>query len=330
MKEIKVVVTMDCEPKKSAAHPEATGPGEWPLGQRAVEGYAAIARRYGLPVTFFVHPETAVEQAAVYRRLRDDGACLGLHMHAWKFALSYHNGQRYMAHYGGLTEAQQRGLLGEAGALWQSAFGEWPAYFRPGTFSANDSMFKVLADMGFRGGSCSVPGRVMPELQAIWSGALPDAHRAHACLRQLAGTLDFVNMPLSVDFSRSLKTAKGWAIHPDLRPDIDWQTQYGLSYADIADSIVGQIIQRSPRVPVINLVSHNHFDYREANDPAALRLVQSLDAVQNACRSAGVHMVGATLQQVVDEMLALPVEIDTPVFEGNVMDKKPQQASPAG
>jgi len=329
VKEIKVVVTMDCEPRKSAQHPEATGPAEWSLGQRAVEGYAAIARRYGFPVTLFVHPETAIAQADIYGRLRDDGACLGLHIHAWKFALSYHGGQRYMAHYGGLSEEEQRGLLGEAGALWQSAFGEWPLYFRPGTFSANDSMFRVLVDMGFRGGSCSIPGRAMPEMQAIWTGAQPDVHRAHACFRQIAGTLDFVNMPLAVDLSRSLKTAKGWVIHPDLRPDIDWQKQYGLSYAEIADSMVEQIIQRSPRVPVINLVSHNHFDYSNAADPAALRLVQSLDAIKQACGKAGVDMVGATLKQVVDEMLVLPAELDPPVFEGNVMDKKSRKVSSA-
>ncbi|CAM3525980.1 NodB-like y domain-containing protein [Bordetella sputigena] len=321
MKEVKIVVTMDCEPRKHAAHPEATGPAEWSLGQRAAEGYAAIAGRYGLPVTFFVHPETAIEQAVVYDRLRDQGACLGLHVHAWKFAMSYHGGQRYMSHYGALSDAEQYGVLGEAGALWKQALGEWPLYFRPGTFSANDSIFRILADMGFRGGSCSVPGRVMPEMQAIWAGALPDAHRTHASFRQIAGTMDFVNMPVAVDFSRSLASSKGWAFHPDLRPDTDWAGQYGLSYDAIAESMVAQVIQRAPRVPVINLISHNHYDYCDENDPARIRYEQSLAALHAACAKAGLKPVGATLQQVVDEVLALPVDVAAPVFEGNIMDK---------
>lgn len=328
MKQIYVVVTMDCEPKKQAAHPEATGPADWDLGRRAVEGYASIATRHGLPVTYFIHPETALEQASMFDRLRSQGACLGLHVHAWKYAMAYHGGARYMSHYGALSDEQQYGVLGETAALWRHALGEWPLYFRPGTFSANDSMFRILADMGFRGGSCSVPGRVMPAMQAVWAGAHPDAHRAHAQFRQIPGDLDFVNMPLAVDFSRSLRARNGWSIHPDLRPDIDWHNQYGLTYADIAKSLVSQVIERAPRVPTMSLVSHNHFDFGDEGDPARVRFEQALNALREACDTAGVRMVGATLEQVVNDVLALPLEIDQPVFEGNVVDKAPAPDAP--
>ena len=318
---IKVVVTMDVEPTTATTHPTATGPAEWGLGERAVCGYADIAGELGFPVTYFVHPEAAVAQADVFDRLRSEGACLGLHMHAWKYSMWRHGGGRYMAHYGGLSESEQQAILAESGALWHTALGEWPRYFRPGTFSANDAIFRVLADMGFRGGSCSVPGRMMPEMQAVWVGAEPDPHRTHPEFRMIAGEMDFVNMPMAVDFSIALEGRKGRKLHPDLRPDTDWMGQYGLTYDTIAKNIVSQVVARAPAVPVINIVSHNHFDYRDPNAPATRRLRDSLRALSSAASEANVQLVGATLEEVVDDVLALPPRVDPFVCEGNIIDK---------
>ncbi|NYT36271.1 hypothetical protein ERD78_05255 [Allopusillimonas soli] len=321
MKSIKVVITMDVEPTTATTHPTATGPANWELGERAVRGYAKIAASYGFPVTFFIHPEAALAQARMFDKLRSQGACLGLHIHAWKYSMWRHDGQRYMAHYGGLSENEQRMLLAEAGALWQEALGEWPQYFRPGTFSANDAIFRVLNDMGFRGGSCSAPGRMMPEMQAVWTGTEPDPHRAHASFRQLPGSLDFVNMPLSADFSVSLEGRIGRRMHPDPRPDTDWETQYGVSYESIAKNIVNQVMDRAPSVPVINVVSHNHYDYCEPTDATCGRLNRSLAAIIAACESAGIKPIGATLSDVVDEALRVPINEPTFVCEGNIMEK---------
>src|SRR5690606_23231651 len=101
--------------------------------------------------------------------------------------------------------------------------------------------------------------------------------------RLLDGDLDFANMPLSTDFSRSLTGKLGGTFHPDLRPDIDWVQEYGLSYVDIATSIVEQVLERGPSVPCINLVTHNHFDYSNASDPASIRFRQALEAIHTAC-----------------------------------------------
>lgn len=324
---IKVVVTMDCEPTTATSHPTATGPATWDLGERATCGYAEIAREFGFPVTYFIHPEAALAQADMFDGLRKQGACLGLHIHAWKYAMWRHAGKRYMRHYGGLSADEQRAILAEAGALWQGALGEWPKYFRPGTFSANDAIFRVLAEMGFLGGSCSVPGRLMPEMQAAWVGAEPDPHRAHPDFRLIAGELDFVNMPLAVDFSISLEGRNGRRFHPDLRPDTDWQTQYGLTYDTIAENIVSQVVARQPAVPVINLVSHNHYDYRDPQAPATIRLRDALRALCAAAEKAGVQLVGATLETVVKDLLAIPPKIAPFNYEGNIIDKTVAAAS---
>lgn len=321
MKEINVVVTMDCEPTTQTTHPTATGPHDWDLGQRSCEGYARIASEFGFPVTYFIHPEAAIAQADMFKRLRGQGACLGLHMHPWKYSMWRHNGERFMAHYGGLIEEEQRELLKESAALWEEALEQRATLFRPGTFSANDAIFKVLAELGFKGGSCSVPGRMMPEMRAIWTGAHPDPHRTSPVLRQLVGPLDFVNVPVSTDFSTLLEGRLGRRLHPDLRPDIDWETQYGVSYPTIARNLVEQLMERNPAVPTICFITHNHYDFEDSQDPATRRLRQSLEALQQACAAAGVAAKPATIDSVADAVLALPHEEEDMVLEGSIMSK---------
>jgi len=125
VRDIKVVLTMDCEPTTATSHPAATGPATWSAGEDAVYGYVEIAARYGLPVTLFVHPEAAIAQSAMFRELERNGACLGLHMHPWKYSLWRHAGRKYMAHYGGLSAIEQKDLLAEASAIWAEAIRKW-------------------------------------------------------------------------------------------------------------------------------------------------------------------------------------------------------------
>ena len=75
MKEIRIVVTMDCEPTTATCDKSASGPGDWALGERAVRGYWEMAQSLGFPVTYFVHPETAVAQTSMFNELAGKGAC---------------------------------------------------------------------------------------------------------------------------------------------------------------------------------------------------------------------------------------------------------------
>ena len=320
MKDIRIVLTMDCEPTTATSHPTATGPRDWAHGERAVRGYFEIARSHGFPVTYFVHPEAALAHAPMFKDLAAEGACLGLHMHPWKYSVWRHQGRRYMQHYGGLSESEQRELLSEAGALWHEAIGHRPLYFRSGTFSANDSIFKVLADLGFRGGSCSAPGRMLPEFRAIWTGAEPDPHRANAQFRQVRGDLEFVEMPISADFSALLEGRNGRRMHADLRPDTDWPGQYGVSWKTIATNIVAQVKARAPAVPVITMITHNHYEYRDPSDETTQRLRTMLDALTAACAAANVRPVGATLAEVVDAVLETKAVPEPFVCEGAIFE----------
>lgn len=307
MKEIRIVLTMDCEPTTATNSPRASGPADWAQGERAVKGYFNIARTYGLPVSYFVHPEAAISQAGLFKELAGRGACLGLHMHPWKYSMWRHGSGKYFEDYGALSEPDQRSLLNEASRLWGEAIGHSPLYFRPGTFSANDAMFRALAAEGFRGGSCSIPGRVWPDVRAVWSGTEPDPHRANAQFRHIRGSLEFAEVPCSVDFSTVLKEeAKRRQQHPDLRPDTDWPAKHGISYETIATNILAQIKTRAPAIPVIVILTHNHFEYSDGANAVTRRLKASLDAVRAACSATGVTPVGSTLAEVVDQMLRVP------------------------
>ena len=300
MNDIYIVITMDCERPPADTHAIASGPPDLATSEVWVRAYAERAGRHGYPVSFFAHPEVVAEQAVLYRGLADDGATLGMHLHPWKF-----DDGRYKAHFGGMAEAEMKACLNDAIAMWQDAIGRHPLYFRPGTFSANDNAFRVLAEMGFRGGSLSVPGRFYPQQNAIWTGAEPDPHRGHISFRQLAGALDFANMPVSVDHSTLLEK-DGKRYHWDLRPDF-----VDADYSAIARNIVAQITARAPSVPVINMITHNDNDYTDEDNRVCRNFEEVLRQIELAVAEAGLNPVAATIETIADLVLATP-PVDQP------------------
>ena len=314
MEKVFVVVTMDVEPPTENTHPDASGPKNWQDSEKFIRGYVARAAEFGCPVSFFIHPEVAVEQHAMFEEFKKkNGACIeGLHLHPWKF-----RDGKYKAHFGGLAENEMRSCLSEAISMWQTGFNRRPLYFRPGTFSANDWMYRVLVDLGFLGGSCSIPGRIWPRMNAVWSGAAPDPHRAHAVFRQLVGDLPFGNMPVSVDFSGTIvtqgtkfKTVEGSAglldqntvtNQWDMRPDFQ-----NADYHRIARNIISQIKSRKASIPVISTITHNDNDFTDPNNRVCKNLKTSLKEMHAAIREAGARPVPATLAQIVDLVLAEP------------------------
>ena len=109
-------------------------------------------------------------------------------------------------------------------------------------------------------------------------------------------------------------------MHADLRPDTDWEAQYGVSYKTIARNIVAQVIERNAAVPVINLMTHNHYDYRDGSAAATRRLHVIFRELGAACAAAGVQAVGATLADVADAVLAMPAVKEPFVSEGTVFE----------
>lgn len=295
MKELLIVITMDCEKPNETGIAGVTGPPSWDESAQFIEAYAAIAAGYGFPVSFFTHPEVGIQHRDLFYRLKGSGCSIsGLHLHPWKY-----DSQRYRQHLGHMDENSQRDILTSAIAEWTRGLDQKPLYFRPGTFSANDATFRILAELGFVGGSLSVPGRVFPDLGSVWAGCPPDPHLADPTFRIQPGRMHFANMPLTVDFSETRRRGvRCW--HPDLRPD---QSFHDLD-AQVS-AVVEQILGRNPSVPVLNIVTHNDNDYSNANDPTCRNFKSILAAIRQKTANNNIDCTGATIDEICDRVFAL-------------------------
>lgn len=294
MQEINIVVTMDVELPTLATHVSASGPPDYETGERWTRAFVELAEGYGCPTTLFVHPEVALARTDAFREFAAKGNCLALHLHAWRFD------SRYQCEFGGLAASESRAMLEKASTLWQQAFGERPKYFRPGTLSANDSIFRVLAELGFRGGSVSLPGRVFPDKHAVWMGAPLDPHRGHADFRLIEGDLDFANMPISVDTSEFVRKGDR-EFYWDLRPDFP-----AVDHRRLVRNVIDQVSARAPAVPCINFLTHNDNNFTDPDDRVRGNCVAVLEEIHLACAARGIRPVGATLETICDKVLALP------------------------
>jgi hypothetical protein len=272
-----------------------SGPADYAEGERAIKGYAAVAQRYNFPLTLFAHPEVAINSGDLLLELeRSQSACLGLHLHPYKF-----RDGRYKFDVGAYPFDEQRNILAEAVDDWQAALGKKPIYFRSGFSSGNDATYAVLLDLGFRGVAISNPGRVLPEHCSVWVGAELYPHRAHLGFRQLIGTSDLVEIPVSVDESRPLKLDHaGGAGYEWLYVPADYHHE----------AVVKHLLERfkadQPALPVIYIDTHNDQDYTDPNHPARKNLELTLETIVSTCDAMDMNPIGATVETICDLVLA--------------------------
>lgn len=93
-------------------------------------------------------------------------------------------------------------MIESAADRFYDAIGSRPRSFRSGAFSASDATFQVLYELGFRQGSLSIPGRDLPRDAVAWIGAEPDPHYVNPADRLHAGTLPFLEVPVTSDPER--------------------------------------------------------------------------------------------------------------------------------
>jgi peptidoglycan/xylan/chitin deacetylase (PgdA/CDA1 family) len=299
-KDIFVLFTMDCEPARPdvtthAAEMSASGPADYLESERAIRAYCETVKAHGFATTLFAHPEIAEKHRALLLELQDAGACLGLHLHPYKFGDG-----RYRHDLGAYAASEQQKMLEEAVAVWEEALGQKPRYFRAGYFSANDNTFRVLQALGFRGGSLSLPGRVLPEHCSVWAGAALHTHRAHLSFRQLEGNSDFVEIPVAVDLARPVQVGTAG------------EQGYEWPYvpAQIYDhrQVIGNILDRfqadSPRYPAVVMDTHNDQDYANPGHPSSVNLALILDCIRALCAERGLRPVSATAESLCDLVLS--------------------------
>ena len=290
--EIILLATMDCEPVRSEVPEDlrdisVSGPGDRDLSERAIRGYIDGCASRDIPVTLFLHPEVAAYHTAMLLDYEKAGHCLGLHLHPYKLADA-----GYRLDLGAYSQRQQEQLIGEALRRWRRILGHHPAYFRGGYFSANDATYDVLERLGFRGGSISIPGRVLPAHRSVWAGAAEYPHRADTVFRQRDGTGRFIEVPVSVDYRRPVKRgAAGEA-------GFEWPylAASGYDFSALTIDIVERFRQEAPGFAVFVIDVHNDQDFSDPQHPASRNLRIVLDTLFREAARYDIAVRALTLQ----------------------------------
>ncbi|MCJ7736008.1 MAG: hypothetical protein MUQ10_01665 [Anaerolineae bacterium] len=256
--------------------------------ERSIRGYKAIADAYGYPLTLFAHPEVAAAHRELLLELQSEGACLGLHLHPYKFADG-----RYTQDLGLYSASMQREILGAATAAWAITMDQAPHHFRAGFFSANDSTFGELRGLGFKGGSLSNPGRVLPEHGSLWAGADAYPHRSHLSFRQLPGKSDFIEVPVSVDYLRPVEMGAAG------EQGYEWlYIPAHYHHEQVVKDLVARARADAPPLFPIVLDTHNDQDYFDSGTVARQNLDLILATLEQESAKVGLEPVGATVETV--------------------------------
>jgi peptidoglycan/xylan/chitin deacetylase (PgdA/CDA1 family) len=272
-----------------------SGPRDYLESESSIRAYTSLARDRDFPTTIFAHPEVARNHRELLLELEGQGACLGLHLHPYKLGDG-----RYREDLGAYSASEQCGILQEAGEAWEEALGQRPLYFRPGYFSASDNTFRVLCELGFRGGSVSIPGRVLPAHASVWAGAKVYPHRAHLNFRHLAGCSGFLEVPVSVDFQRPMERGEAgergyeWLYVPSI----------AYNHREVVRNILERFRRDLPKHPVLVLDTHNDQDYSDPEHPARKNLDAIFDSIERFCADMGLEPTGCTLATLCEMVLA--------------------------
>lgn len=295
-----VLFSMDCEPARIDVTPHGlrmsgSGPADYVESERSIRAYVTTVKAHGYPVTLFLHPEVAANQPRLVLELQEQGACLGLHLHPYKLG-----GGRYRYDLGAYSASEQRAMISKAVQVWERALGQRPRYFRGGYFSANDNTFGVLLELGFRGGSLSCPGRVLPQHFSVWAGTEHYPHRAHCSFRQQKGSSHFVEVPVAVDLNRPMRVGAAG------EQGYEWPYIPARHYEhqQAIKGILARFRSDSPRYGTLVMDTHNDQDYADPDHPARLNLQLILDAIAADCLALDLRPQGVTLADLCDAILS--------------------------
>ena len=273
---IYIMVSVDCE----ATQVSMKNPS---LGEQETAALLDVLQSHQVPATLFALPSEVEAAPSLYRQARQDGNEVGLHIHPSDLGYG-----EFLGVYGPET---QREILADACSRFERTMETAPRSFCPGYHSANDATYGVLADMGFTHGRVSLPGRVLSACASTWAGAPLDEHYAHRWNRDLPGSLDFVNLPHTIDPDSRIW---GGATPLDLRvesvgPKDHWYT--------MNKALERQLAQETP-VAYLSIFTHNVFDYHKPESFYRATLDKMLCDAKTMIKEKGHHPLGATFEQV--------------------------------
>jgi|SRR5579859_588899 len=276
--EIFFTLQVDCESTQRTINNPA-------LGERSLRGLSQVLAQTGLKATFVAIPPDLKAHAALYRELESQGHEVGLHTHPAEQGY-----EEFLGIYG--FEDQCR-IIGEGAAVFADALGHPPQAFTPGYCSANDLTFPVLESLGFKHGTVSLPTRNLPQCACVWGNSPLDAHYPHRYNRCLAGDVDFVDVPPTVDVESRM-----WGgAHPqDLRVElVDAKNHWYTIHKNVKRQLAaGEALP----VRYLKATTHNIFDYSDPRDFRRETLLGVIDAARRICAQEGVTLVPATTADI--------------------------------
>jgi len=294
MDTLHVIFTMDCE--RILAKSPPGGPESWEESRNSILGFSRVLLERELRATLFIVPETAQQHRHLFLELEQKGFELGMHFHPHSFG-----DLRYTEYLGGYDTEQQRDLLSQGMELWTEALGREPTTFRPGNFSANDATFSVLAELGFRQGSVSAPGRVMPNFRAVWAGAHPHPHHVHPEFKLVEGDLDFFEVPVSEDLSRRMWKGRCAA---ELRVESARPEEHRLTI----DNCLSAMVADDPPVKALVPMTHNMFGYEDPNGQHTQSLTEIADYLRGAAERNSLSMAPTTIGKLHEDVDTRPAD----------------------
>ncbi len=285
MADIYFNIQVDCEATQHSVNDPA-------LGERAIRGLGDIMHETGMKGTFVVIPSDIRVHADIYRELEAAGHEVGLHIHPAD--------QGYAEFFGVYGFDDQVKILEEGVDAFAQAMGKKPKCFTPGYFSANDHTFPALETVGLTHGAVSLPTRNLPNCACVWGSSPMEAHYPHRFNKSLKGDVDFVNAPVTVDVESRM-----WGgAHPqDLRVElVDAKNHWYTIHKNVVRQIeAGDAIS----VKHLKSLTHNTFDYSDADDFRRETLFGIVKAAGNICEDLGCRLVPATTDEIAAEFRKL-------------------------
>ena len=273
-----VLFTMDCE--ATAEFSSEGGPPSWESAEKAITGYCELLLEKGLTPTLFVVPRAAERLGPVLLKLERLGAELALHFHPQDHG--------YADYLGAYTYDEQMQMLAIAGDAWSAALGRWPKSFRGGNASANDATFPALAELGFKQGSLSIPGRNFTRVRSNWPDSPMRPYRTNRANRLIPGDMDFLEIPITVDWESVMW---GGLTKLELRVEMVDARAHGFTIRKSIDRQLGEGFEN----PYLVILTHNIFDYSDLNEFRRNVLLGIIGEIENHARQRELIIRGHTV-----------------------------------
>ena len=295
---LNVVFSMDCLP--AGGREEVHGAERWDDAHAAPAAFAECLMELGFKATFFVAPEAAGRLRHQIEQLSGEGCEVGLLCHPQLSG--------YQACLGSYSYDRQREIVGLARTVWDNELSEPPAAFRPGFFSANDYTYHVACMEGFSQGSCSLPGRMDNDQCSMWYQAYPFPHHTDPLDRSAAGTMEFLEVPVTSDFEAASFLTGETYTPPHLRieePD----------FHEYAGDLIYRQLERMQEdqvdIKVIHFVTSNVVAWHRDEDPHCARLKHISAMLDDIADEEGLQVRWVSLETLHEELdEALGVGLD--------------------